>query len=49
MCNVCFLFATANDELLRAFSKSKEGNTRVIKASIEKGNLTKEIRASFRV
>ncbi|XP_055303825.1 twinfilin-like [Sitodiplosis mosellana] len=30
----------ANDELLKAFSKSKEGNTRVIKASIEKEQLT---------
>lgn len=38
-----FLFlVTANEELLKAFSKSKEGNTRVIKASIEKGNWTKE-------
>lgn len=35
---LCFISRLANDELLRAFGKSKEGNTRVIKASIEKGN-----------
>lgn len=34
---VYFIF-TANDELLKAFGRSKDGNIRVIKASIEKGN-----------
>lgn len=31
-------FPLANDELLKAFGRSKDGNVRVIKASIEKGN-----------
>lgn len=37
----CFVsLHSANDELLKAFGKAKDGNVRVIKASIEKGNWT---------
>lgn len=38
---VCLFFLVfiflANDELLKAFGRSKDGNIRIIKASIEKG------------
>lgn len=36
-------FPLANDELLKAFGRSKDGNIRVIKASIEKGNWPSKI------
>lgn len=32
-----FVFFAANEELLKAFGKSKDGITRLIKVSIEKG------------
>lgn len=44
-----FLFfwsITANEGLLKAFAQAKEGNTRVIKVSIEKGNFGQSLNIS---